>query len=150
MDIIEEMEIIVEKLNKVQDYVDGLSNSLSIVDSKMCDLRHGIEHNKIRLKGYYRLFKEFKKLTLERRKIRNDMELSRTLTTNLNKLLSNGNREFLIHELKKTNSKLNQPYKNRVYSEKEMEYFLGGRDVYEENMETRENIICDDECDVDM
>lgn len=131
MDIIEEIEGVVKKLDEIQEYTDGLSLALSSVDSRMCDLRHGIEHNNIKLKGYYRLFKEFKKLTLERRKIRNDMELSRTLNTHLNKLLSSGNREFLVHELKKANGKLNQPYKNRIYTEEQMNYFLGRNDKYE-------------------
>lgn len=146
MDIIKEIEEIVEKLNQLQEYTESLPNALSVVDSKMCDLRHGIEHNKIRLKGYYRLFKEFKELTLERRKIRNDMELGRTLNTHLNKLLSDGNRDFLIHELKKTNGRLNQPYKNRIYSENQMNYFLGRNDKYE-TME-REQIDILDEGDI--
>lgn len=131
MDIIDEMEVIVKKLDELQTYIDSLPTALSVVDSKMCDLRHGIEFNKIRLKGYYRLFKEFKELTLERRKIKNDMELGRTLNTHLNKLLSGGNRDMLIHELKKTNGRLHQPYKNRIYSEKQMDYFLGRGDKCE-------------------
>ena len=141
MDIMKEIEGVVETLNQVQDYIDTLPTALSVVDSKICDLRHGIEFNKIRLKGYYRLFKEFKDLTLQRRKIRNDMELGRTLTTHLNKLLSSGNREMLLHELKKTNGRLNQPYKNRVYTEEQMDYFLGRRDKYENLEREQSNIV---------
>lgn len=142
MDIITEIEGVVEKLNQLQEYIDTLPTELSVVDSKMCDLRHGIEHNKIRLKGYYRLFKEFKELTLQRRKIRNDMELGRTLTTHLNKIISGGNRDILVHELKKTNGRLNQPYRNRIYTEEQMDYFLGRRDKYE-NMEREQSNLLD-------
>lgn len=141
MDIIDEMEVIVEKLNGLQNYIDNLPTALSMVDSKMCDLRHGIEHNVMNTKGCYRLFQEFKKLTLERRKIRNDMELSRTLTTHLNKIISAGNRDFLIHELKKTNGRLNQPYRNRVYTEEQMDYFLGRCDNREVLEREHNNIL---------
>lgn len=143
MDIIIEIEEIVEKLDRLQEYIDGLPKALSFVDCKMCDLRHGIENNTMNTKSRYRILKEFKKLTQERRKIKNDMDLSRTLSTNFNKLLSNGNREFLVHELKKTNGKINQPYKNRVYTEEEMDYFLGRRDDIEEVMEREVNINLD-------
>lgn len=142
MEIIDEMEVIVNKLDELQTYIDSLPTALSVVDSKMCDLRHGIEFNKIRLKGYYRLFKEFKELTLERRKIKNDMELGRTLNTHLNKLLSGGNRDMLLHELKKTNGRLHQPYKNRVYTQEQMDYFLGRRDG-SEILEREHNNILD-------
>lgn len=141
MDIMKEIEGVVETLNQVQDYIDTLPTALSVVDSKICDLRHGIEFNKIRLKGYYRLFKEFKDLTLQRRKIRNDMELGRTLTTHLNKIISSGNRDMLLHELNKTNGRLNQPYKNRVYTEEQMDYFLGRRDKYENLEREQSNIV---------
>lgn len=132
MDIVKEVEEIIEKLNQLQMYGDNLSASLSLVDTKMCDLRHAIEHNRMTAKGCYRMIQEFKKLTQERRRIRNDMELNRTLSTHFNKLLS-PNREFLIHELNKTQGRLNQPYKNRIYSDKQIDYLVGKEDEYEEN-----------------
>ena len=129
MDVLEKTEDIVNDLNDVLKHIENLSKELSHVDSAICDLRHWIEHNSINTKGCYRIVQEFKKLTLERRRIMNDMELGRTLTTHIHKLTNA--REFLLHELRKTNARLNQPYKNRIYTEEQMEYLLGKSDNFE-------------------
>ena len=69
----------------------------------------------------------------ERRKIKNDMEIGRTLTLNLNKLIGNGHRQFLLAELNKSNNRLNQKYNNRIYTKAQEEYLLGGE--YNEEIE---------------
>lgn len=53
------------------------------------------------------------------------MELARTYQTHQNKMISTENRKFLLTELNKTNSRLNQPYKNRIYTEEEIKEMLG-------------------------
>lgn len=142
MYVLEKTEYIIEELNELLDYVNNLSKELSQVDSAICDLRHWMEHNPIKSKGAYRIVQEFRKLTLERRRIMNDMELGRTLTTNLTKIVNS--RDFLLHEMRKTNARLNQPYRNRIYNEVEMEYFLGRRDDIDEvetEVEREENNV---------
>lgn len=142
MYVLEKIEDIVEDLDELMDYVNNLSKELSLVDSAICDLRHWMEHNVIKSKGAYRIVQEFRKLTLERRRIMNDMELGRALTTNLSKIVNA--RDFLLHEVRKTNARLNQPYRNRVYTEEEMEFFLGRRDDLDETeteVEREENNV---------
>lgn len=132
MEIIEKLDGIVDELDQLQDYTDDLNNQLSIVDSKICDLEHFIEHNRITSKSAYRICKEMQKVLLERRKIKNDMELSRVMNINFNKIISKEHRKFLMTEMNKANGRLNKPYNNRVYTQKEQEYFLGGN--YEEEI----------------
>ena len=135
MEIISKLEEICEELDLLQDYTDNLANDLSLADSKRCDLEHFIEHNKINSKNSYRICKEMQKVLLERRKIKNDMELNRVMTTNFNKLISKDHRKFLLTELNKTNSKLNKPYINRVYSKDYEDYLLGKEDNFNEELE---------------
>ena len=99
---------------------------------QISDLEHMIENNNITSKSAYRICKEIKKVEEERRKVKNDIELGRTFTSHLNKLLNEDNRKFLISELKKCENKLNQPYRNRVYTLFQEEYLLGKRDVFDE------------------
>ncbi len=125
MDIIETVNKINNDLDSLQIYFGSLSTQLSMVDSKICDIMHLIENNKLTTKACYRIIKELAKLRIERRKIKNDMELSRTFTTHLNKIISIDNRKFLLVELNKTNKKLNQQYKNRVYTDEEIKELIG-------------------------
>lgn len=136
MEIISKLEEICGELDLLQDYTDNLANELSYADSKRCDLEHFIEHNKINSKNSYRICKEMQKVLLERRKIKNDMELSRVMSINLNKLISKDHRKFLLAEIKKTNGKLNKPYNNRVYSKQEEDYLLGKEESLNGEMET--------------
>ena len=53
------------------------------------------------------------------------MELSKTLNLNLNKLLGVENRQFLLAELNKTNNHLKTKYKNRIYTEEELNELIG-------------------------
>ena len=134
MKILDEVKNASDILNSVQDYIDNLNNDLSLVDSKISDLEHFIEHNNLDVRGACRIIKEFKEVTLERRKIKNDMELARIFKEQQNKLISNnGNREMLMVELYKANSRLNKPYNNRVYTEEEMNYLIGKENKIDEN-----------------
>jgi hypothetical protein len=135
MEIINKLEEICGELDLLQDYTDNLANDLSYADSKRCDLEHFIEHNKINSKNSYRICKEMQKVLLERRKIKNDMELNRVMTINFNKLISKDHRKFLLAEIKKTNGKLNKPYNNRVYTKEYEDYLLGKEDTINEELE---------------
>lgn len=125
MNVIESVKSISNDLDNLQNYFETLNNDLSQVDSKICDIMHYIENNKIKTKGCYRLIQELSKLRIERRKIKNDMDLSRTFNTHLNKIISSDNRKFLLIELNKKNTQLNSKYKNRVYTEEEIKELVG-------------------------
>lgn len=125
MEIIEKVKEVSDLMNEIQSYTNNLNAELQAVDFRISDLLHLIESNSIKTKGSYRIVKELKKVRLERRKIKNDMEISKTLNNNLNKLLSMENRQFLLAELNKTNNHLNLKYKNRIYTEEELNELIG-------------------------
>lgn len=126
MDVIEEIKNIVEKLDKIDDYSDSLSDKLSVIDSKLQDLLHYIENNKINVLWCYRMVKEIKMLREERRKIKNDMELLSKYSEQKNKIISKENRQFLMTEIYKKEKLLGKNYTNKQYTEEEMQKILKG------------------------
>lgn len=126
MNVIEEIKNIVDKLDKIDDYSDSLSDKLSVVDSKLQDLLHYIENNKINVLWCYRMIKEIKILREERRKIKNDMELLSKYSEQKNKIISKENRQFLMTEIYKKEKILGKNYTNKQYTEEEMQKILKG------------------------
>ncbi|MGM9881584.1 MAG: hypothetical protein ACI4VH_07645 [Clostridia bacterium] len=126
MDVIEEIKNIVDKLDRIDDYSNSLSDKLSVVDSKLQDLLHYIENNKINVLWCYRMIKEIKVLREERRKIKNDMELLSKYNENKNKIISKENRQFLMTEIYKKEKLLGKNYTNKQYTEEEMQKILKG------------------------
>lgn len=124
MNVMEDIKKTVDILDNIDTYNNGLSEELSIVDGKMQDLLHYVENNKINILWCYRYVREIKRLRLERRRIRNDMELLNKFSEHKNKLISKDNRQFLLAEMNKREKQLNQPYKNRQYGEEELEDVL--------------------------
>ena len=125
IDIKEKIIDAVKILDEIDNYTDTLQDSLSSVDWKICDLMHYIEFNKLKTNECYRIVKELHKLRVERRKIKNDMELSGVLKTHNNKLLESDNRKILLSYVGKTDKALkNSKYQNRVYTTEELEVIL--------------------------
>lgn len=127
MDLIEEIKIAIDKLDEIDDYIQSLADKLSVEDKKTCDLLHYIENNKITTNVSYRIIKEIKDIRINRRIIKNNMELSNVLNTNKNKLLLKENRPFLKNELFKKEKQLKTKYSNRYYSDEDLQIILKGK-----------------------
>ena len=123
MNIVEEIKEIVSKLNKIDNYNTTLPQKLSVLDEKEQDLLHYIENNKIGTFASYRIIKELKQNRLERRKIKQDIELAKTFDENKNKLPSKNNRQSLIQSICDKEKQLHThiEYKNRQYSNEELQ-----------------------------
>ena len=113
-------------LDELDNYDDSLSSSLSTVDSKICDLMHLIENNMLKTNQCYRVIRELHKLRLERRKIKNNMDLLQLFKTEKNRLLNVEYRKFLLNSIYKEDKRQNNAkYNNRIYSEEELKEILG-------------------------
>lgn len=126
MDIIEEITEIIEKLNIVDGYCNNLNNELNVLDEKTQDLLHYIENNKISAFSCYRIIKELKEIRQRRRKVKQDIELSKKYQEHKNRLASFDHRQFLLTELHKKEKQLQTEYKNRVYTEEDIQKILKG------------------------
>lgn len=126
MNILDKVIEVNKILDEIDEYDKQLSDLLSTVDSKLCDLYHTIENNKLKTNQCYRIVQEIHKLRLERRKIKNDMGLMAVYNNNRNKLVNYDFRKILLNNLGKENKKLlNSNYNNRKYSEEEIKDLIG-------------------------
>ena len=119
------------EISKLLDDIDNFDASvpdkMTEYNNKLCDLNHYIENNTIDTKKAYRICKEFKAVLKERREFKNNVELLHEYQNNKLKL-NNGieNRQILLSQIGKRAKHLNQPYKNRIYTEEELKEKIGG------------------------
>lgn len=128
MDIINTVKEVIMKLDNLEEYMNNLSKQLSTVDQKKSDIEHFIENKKVNMIQAYKVYKELYKVLLERRKIKNDIELTKVFRANETKLIKIKNRESLLEDLQIRNGDLNCEYNNKVYSKEELENIVGGKE----------------------
>lgn len=126
MDVMNKITEAVAVLNEVDDYAGNLTHKLSVLDSKEQDLLHYIENNRINILWCYRMIKEIKNIREERRKVKNDMEIIYRYNEIKSKLTSRENRQFILAELHKKEKQLDTTYKNRQYTDEEIQNLLKG------------------------
>lgn len=126
MNVIEEVKDAIDKLEKVELYLSSLGDRLSILDMKQQDLLHYIENNKLKTNECYRIIKELNNIRIQRRKIKNDIEIGNKYNEHKCKLASLENRKFLLNELYKKEKTLGTKYKNKGYTNEEIESILKG------------------------
>ena len=118
------LQEVVDILDNIDIYNEGLNDRLSEIDLKIQDLLHYIENNKINILWTYKYISELKRLRLDRRQIKNDICIMQKFNEQKNKLLSASNRKFLMTEIYKVEKQLSAPYKNRQYKDGEIDEML--------------------------
>lgn len=127
MDVLKTITEIVNKLNEIDNYDSGLSQLLSECNEREQDLLHYIENNKINMLWCYKYVRELKNVREKRRNIKNDIERIMKFKEQKTKLASTmDNRQLMLAELNKREKQLNCPYKNRRYTEEELQKILKG------------------------
>ena len=126
MDIIDEVKEIITRLNNLDEYCKNLCHERDVYDEKTLDILHYIENNKVTTFECYRIIKELKNIRTERRKIKNDIELSKAYNDHKNKLSSENNRQFLLQELYNKKKGLGVKYTNRQYNDNELKTIIKG------------------------
>ena len=127
MDVMDKLTKAIDILNEVDEYASTLNDRLSVLDSKEQDLLHYIENNRINMLWCYFMIKEIKTIRVERRKVKNDMELISRFNDIKTRITSKDNRRMIVAELHKKLKQLNATYKNRQYTEEDMMNVLRGR-----------------------
>lgn len=126
MNVTEEIKEVVERLDRIDEYNNSLTDNLSELDCKQQDLLHYIENNKINVLWCYRMLKEIKQIRQKRRKVKNDMELLSKYNEQKTKIISKDNRQFLLTEIYKKEKSLSKNYTNKQYTEEEMQKIIKG------------------------
>lgn len=124
-------EIIVEKikdaisiLDEIDELIKTQPQELQQVDYKLSDLLHLIENNELSDEASINVVKEIHNLRKIRRSLQNEHEIETSYLTNKNKMIGNDTRSFLATEIFKTVKQLGKNYKNRVYTEEEIEELI--------------------------
>lgn len=121
MDVMSKIKEVTETLDSIDNYFSGLDQELSDCDSRIQDLLHYAENNKISILWAYKYANEIRKVMTERRRVKNDMELLCKFNEQKNKLISSENRKFMVAEVCKREKQLNMPYKNKRYTDEDFE-----------------------------
>ena len=126
--------IIVDKIIKAQvllqeidDYFNELPNLQSKVDEEIQDLLHYIENNDIPPKQSVKMIKLLHDKRKERRLLCNDFEIKKVYLDHKNKMITDGQRPFLLNTLRQKINGLKTQYRNRRYGEDEIPQLLKGR-----------------------
>ncbi len=128
MNIAYELNNGIQILNRVDGYIDTLVEELSNYDKRTTDLLHYIENNNLNAPQSCKIIKEIKKIRQERRKIKNDMEISKVYKDNINKLVNIDSRNMLMTKVHKTEKQLESEYQNRIYTQEDIDNILKGVD----------------------
>jgi uncharacterized coiled-coil DUF342 family protein len=125
MQVLNKIDEALTILNDIDEYDSTLNGKLSELDSKEQDLLHYIENNKISILWCYKMIKEIKTIRQERRRVKNDMDLLSKFNELKSKISSKDNRQFILPELHKKEKQLSTIYKNRQYTEEDMNKIVG-------------------------
>lgn len=120
-------KLIIENINKAITILDEIDNmiesqpkALQQVDYKLSDLYHLIENNELSDEASVNVIKEIHNLRKLRRSLNNEHDIEVLYQNQKSKMIGNDTRQFLLTDIHKTLKKLNSEYKNRVYTEDEI------------------------------
>lgn len=109
-----------DELQEIDDYFNELPNLQSKVDEELSDLLHYIENNSLTPKQSAKMIKLIHKKRLERRSLLNDYEIKKVYNENRNKISIDSQRPFFISAISSRVKDLDNAYKNRRFTEKEI------------------------------
>lgn len=125
-DLTNNIQKVIDELAKIEELYVNIPKMQSDVDSKLSDIYHYIENNKLNAPQCCKAVKLIQQLRKERRDINNTWELLRVYKNHELKLNNNDNRQLLLSEIKRNEKRLSTSvYNNRVYSESDLIDLIG-------------------------
>lgn len=123
--IAEKVYKVVDILDEIFNFESELSNKVSQCDMKEQDLLHYLENNSLKVGGYIKLAVELKKVRIERRQAKNDLNVMSEFKKNMLQIQSLKGRETLRNIIKRQEKLNNGKYHNRVYKPNELDIIVG-------------------------
>lgn len=112
-------------LDELDEIIETNGERQSKVDSEISDWLHRLQNHFEELKpnrvALANIAEKIAILRLERASLRNEFELIKRYKEVSRQMMTKDNREFVIAEIQKTMKNLNQPYKNRIINEEDIE-----------------------------
>lgn len=114
----------INSLNELDELIETNGDRSSKIDLELSDLSHIIENQDLPDLGCVKIVKRMKELRTIRRSLRNEHELILRYQELKARLSSKENRQFIVAEISKRMKDLNQPYKNRIITDEQVQDFL--------------------------
>ena len=130
----------ISNLDEIDVMIESQSTELQQVDLELSDLYHLIENNELDKNQSYNVVQRIHDLRIKRRLLNDEHELELTYNTHKSKLAGDNTRQFLLAEIKKTNSRLNSEYKNRILDEEAIKLLLGAEETKKRGRPRKEEI----------
>lgn len=115
------------KVNKLCDLFDEVEEMINSngerqqkTDFMLSDLEHSLENETLTDTEIIGIGRKIQELRKDRRCLKNEFELIKKFIELKNRLLETNNRAIFKSTMNTTMKNLNQPYKNRVFTEEEM------------------------------
>ncbi len=125
-EIVDDIQSAISALSKIEQLNNDLPNQQSEIDSRLTDILHLIENNKLNTKQCYRAVRLIHELRTERRNILNAYEIVKEFKGKELRLQNEGNRQLLLADIKKSEKRLNNSkYTNRIYTKEELLNLIG-------------------------
>ena len=122
--IIESISNAIAILDEIDNMIESQPKELQQVDYKLSDLYHLIENNELSDEASINIVKEIHKLRKERRSLNNEHDIEVLYQNQKSKMIGNDTRQFLMTDVRKLLKKLNSDYKNRVYTDEEIQELI--------------------------
>lgn len=125
MNVIENLKKAIKLLDEIDEECNKIPKEESEIDTKLSDIYHFIENNRLTTNQRYRIVSLITNLRKERRNIKNKGKLLLTLGQHKDKLIQSDNRKMLLAEIYKKEKQLQSKYKYRIYTEEELKELVG-------------------------
>lgn len=124
-------EIILEKikeaiaiLNEIDEMIESQPREIQNIEFQLSDLYHLIENNELNDAASINVVKKIHELRLIRRSLNKEHEIEVCYNNHKSKLAGKDTRQFLLSEIYKTIKKLDTSYKNRVFTDEDINELL--------------------------
>lgn len=124
--LVDRLTGIVESVEKLAEEPQMYYDKVHEYDLKLCDLLHVLENGNFKSYELIRIATQIKRLRNERRIAKENQELTKLFINSIAQMQSTGSRTMLKQNICKEYKEMNLPYKNRIYTEDEIERIVGG------------------------
>ena len=122
--VIEKIKQAIKLLDEIDEMIDSQSIEIQNTDLQLSDLYHLIENNELSDSASINVVKKIHELRQIRRSLNNEHEIENTYNTHKSKLSGKDTRQFLLHEVYKTEKSLRSQYKNRILTDEDIQNIL--------------------------
>ena len=126
-EIINQIEEVRQKFDKIDDYFNNLSFLQSQNDEYIQDLLHYVENHDFTQATALKFVELLKEKRRTRRKLNNDFEIKKQFDMNRNKFALGNQRVMAMASLYKKEKDLNKQYKERIISFSELDELISSK-----------------------